>query len=83
MTDHTECHRLIHTLSDYVDGELDESLCKELEKHLEGCENCRIVVDTMKKTISLYHEEKKAECCPQDIRQRLYKRLDLEDYINK
>ncbi len=48
------CRDLKAQLSDYIDGELDEGLCGELEKHLAGCENCRIVVDTLRKTILLY-----------------------------
>jgi anti-sigma factor RsiW len=81
MSEKAECHRLIHLLSDYVDGELDESLCRELEEHINGCDNCRIVVNTLKKTVSLYQTEENTCSCPDDVRERLYKRLNLEDYI--
>ncbi len=50
------CQDLKAQLSDYIDGDLDEGLCKELERHLAGCENCRIVVDTLRKTILLYRD---------------------------
>ena len=44
-----------------------------LEQHLEDCEDCRIVVDTLRKTVYLYHESAQTEDIPADIRQRLYK----------
>lgn len=64
------CKELIDNLSDYLDGELDSELAQGLARHLEHCEDCRIVVDTTKKTLDI--------CCstepvplPQDVRERL------------
>jgi anti-sigma factor RsiW len=74
------CHNLLESLSDYVDGELSEMLCLELERHLSECENCRIVVDTLQKTIDLYHADRVPEPLPLDVRDRLFRRLDLDDY---
>jgi anti-sigma factor (TIGR02949 family) len=81
--EHKNCQQLLGSLSEYVDGELDEELCSVLEQHLVGCENCRIVVDTLRKTVYLYHESAQAEDIPSDIRQRLYKSLNIEDYLEK
>lgn len=80
MKEHTSCQNLLRSLSDYVDGELDESFCIDLEQHLCECENCRIVLNTMKKTIEIYHTLP-GEDLPEDVRTRLYKKLDLADYI--
>ena len=74
------CRHLLGSLSDYVDGELEAALCAELERHLEGCENCRIVVDTLRKTIYLYHVTAEAEPVPDEVRERLFKKLDLEEF---
>jgi len=49
----SKCHKQIQDIADYIDGELDSKLCKELEDHLNGCENCRLMVDSMKKTVML------------------------------
>jgi anti-sigma factor RsiW len=38
-------------LSDYLDEELDDSLCVELEKHMEGCEICKAFLATLEQTI--------------------------------
>lgn len=87
MTDHAhqhgECRHLLDSLSDYVDGELDEALCREIEAHMAGCENCRVVVDTLAKTVELYHTVPQQEEIPDDVRQRLYKRLRLDDLLGK
>lgn len=48
-----KCTEYLNTLNDYLDGELDDSLCEEIEEHLRGCNNCRIMVDTLKQTVSL------------------------------
>ncbi|OGO29548.1 MAG: hypothetical protein A2136_01340 [Chloroflexi bacterium RBG_16_54_11] len=81
--EHQECRKLLGTLSEYVDGELSEELCSVLEKHMEDCENCRIVVDTLRKTVYLYQKSAEIENIPADIRQRLYKSLNIEEYIEK
>lgn len=78
MDDH--CESLLGSLSDYVDGTAQEELCREIERHLAGCENCRIVVDTLKKTVMLYHATSETEI-PEDVRERLFMRLDLGDYL--
>jgi anti-sigma factor (TIGR02949 family) len=81
--EHKNCRQLLGSLSEYVDGELDDELCSMLEQHLEGCENCRIVVDTLRKTVYLYHETAKDAGVPVDIRQRLFKSLNIDDYLEK
>ena len=79
-----DCRYLLESLSEYVDGELEEALCTEIERHLDGCEDCRIVVDTLEKTVYLYHQtaETQPPSMPEDVRQRLFVRLNLEDFLN-
>ena len=74
-----ECRNLLGSISDYLDGELQTDLCREIERHLLECQDCRVVVDTIKKTISLYHTSGSASEVPEGVRERLYKWLDLED----
>jgi anti-sigma factor RsiW len=87
MTEHVHdresCKRYLALLSDYVDDELEQDLCASLEEHMAGCENCMIVVNTMKKTIDLYHtvDDEDEPCLPDDVRSRLVKRLSLEDLL--
>lgn len=84
MTDylHSNCERLLGSLSEYIDGELAPEFCQELEKHLAGCENCRVVLNTTKRTIDLMHAPVEKTDLPEDVRERLFKRLNLDDYLN-
>jgi anti-sigma factor (TIGR02949 family) len=78
-----ECHHLLSRLSEYVDGTLEEQLCAALERHLEDCEDCRIVVDTLNRTVYLYHQAAAKADVPEDVRQRLFRRLKLDEYLGK
>ena len=81
MHKHEECRELLNSLSDYVDGELQQDLCDEIELHMKDCENCRIVVDTLNKTVSLYQTSPEPEV-PEDVRQRLFHSLNLDEFLN-
>jgi anti-sigma factor RsiW len=81
--DHASCRQLLSTLGDYVDGTLSAELCSELERHMKDCQRCRVVVNTLKKTIELYHETDEDAALPADVRERLYLRLNLEDYLKE
>lgn len=75
--DHSVCRELLGKLSEYIDGELEATLCAELETHLANCPNCRVMVDTVRKTITLYHSQAATEL-PPGVQDRLYKVLKLE-----
>ncbi len=80
--DNSTCKSLLGLLSDFVDGDLNEELCREIESHVAECQNCRIVVDTLRKTILLYHQsaEESVEI-DEAFRQKLFRTLNLEDYL--
>jgi anti-sigma factor RsiW len=78
---HDTCRQMLSTLGDYIDGTLGEDLCAEIEKHMQGCNRCTVVVNTLKKTVELYHETAGEEGLPVDVRQRLFIRLHLDDFI--
>jgi anti-sigma factor (TIGR02949 family) len=80
MNQTPECQRLIGELSNLIDGTISPELCAELEAHLKECKNCRIVVDTTKKTIELYHRDEASVEVPEVLREKLWKRLDLGDF---
>ncbi len=45
------CKQMFAELSDYLDEELDDSLCAEMEKHMEGCEPCKAFLASLEETI--------------------------------
>ncbi len=78
--DASDCQRYLGNLSDYIDGTLSEELCREIEAHMADCENCRVVVNTLSKTITLYRRLPEPEM-PNAVRNRLYKVLNLDDFL--
>ncbi len=80
--EHTECRYLLGSLSEYIDATLEAELCAEIERHLAECENCRVVVDTLRKTVSIVHTTNCDPTMPDDVRERLYKRLELDEIFN-
>lgn len=87
MSEHVhtpQCKELLGDLSDYIDGQLQAELCATIEEHMKTCENCRIVVNTLRKTVELYEQaHPKEEALPPDVRERLFLRLDLENFGHK
>ncbi len=71
------CREIKDKLSAYLDGELETALCAEIEQHLRGCDNCRVMVDTLNKTITLYRNYGQDEV-PPDAHTRLTRVLNLE-----
>ncbi len=78
MHDHDNCSEYIRQISDYIDGELPPEVCAALEAHLHDCVNCRIVVDTMRKTIELYHMTAEEAALPEKVHDRLFAKLNLD-----
>lgn len=76
------CQQLLSYLSEFIDDELeDQQLCEEIEAHLDQCKDCQVVVDTMKKTITLYNQSADQIGLPSPVQRRLFQRLDLEEYL--
>ncbi|MEE4178227.1 MAG: zf-HC2 domain-containing protein [Bacteroides sp.] len=76
------CEDIIKSLNAYVDGELDGAVCSEIEAHLNACSNCRIVVNTLKKTIEICQKDGRKTRLPADVRSRLYHALNLDNHAN-
>ncbi len=45
------CKAMFAELSNYLDEQLDDSLCEELERHMNGCEPCQVFLAGLKATI--------------------------------
>ena len=83
MNDISEtCRHLKAQLSEFVDGELDDAVCQEIQRHLASCDNCRVMVDTLRKTIVLYRDEP-VQAVPHDVHERLAKVLGIDELKRK
>jgi hypothetical protein len=69
-----KCEELLQALNEYVDGTLEPGVCDQFQKHLDGCDTCRIVVDNVRKTIQLYKGDQVIEL-PAECRQKLHATL--------
>jgi RNA polymerase sigma-70 factor (ECF subfamily) len=45
------CRKVFAGLSDYLDGELDDFSCEEIERHMNGCEPCKRFLRSLESTI--------------------------------
>ncbi|NCP87277.1 MAG: anti-sigma factor [Anaerolineae bacterium CG_4_9_14_3_um_filter_57_17] len=75
------CQELLASISDYVDGSLSPELCQEIERHIRGCENCRVVLDTTTKTLYLYRQSAEKIALPGEVQERLMSALDLSEFF--
>jgi len=69
-----KCEELLAALNEYVDGEIDPGVCKAFESHLKDCDPCQIVVDNIRKTITLYKAGEPFEL-PAEFREHLHRHL--------
>lgn len=68
------CKNVIEELTSYLDGVLDSNMRADLELHLSRCTDCRVVVDTTRKTIQIFCNSEPVPL-PEDVRQRLHTAL--------
>jgi predicted anti-sigma-YlaC factor YlaD len=59
-----ECEDVLDQLAEYLDDEARVELCRAIEEHLTQCHDCRLEVDTVKKTIVLYQADRESETPP-------------------
>ncbi len=69
-----KCEDLLKAMNDYVDGQIDPAICEEFEKHFAGCNPCQVVVDNIRKTITLYRMGEVCEI-PMVFQARLHRAL--------
>ncbi len=68
------CKGVILELSEYLDGNLDPTLAEDLRRHLDKCTECRLVVNTCRKTIEIYCNSEPLPL-PAGVRERLERAL--------
>jgi len=68
------CKGVIREISNYIDGDLDLAMKQELERHLEHCEDCKMVVDQTRLTVEVFCDSQPVEL-PGDVKSRLHDAL--------
>ena len=59
-----DCNEVLEQLADYLDDDAREELCRAIEAHLNRCRDCRLEVDTVRKTIVLYQVDREIPLPP-------------------
>lgn len=65
-----ECLQYFHRISEYIDRELDDAICRKIDAHLKECPECRECLDSLRKTIELCRQASE-EAVPEGFRKRL------------
>jgi predicted anti-sigma-YlaC factor YlaD len=68
------CKKVILELTSYLDGAIDSAIRIDLEEHLSRCKDCRLVIDTTRKTIHIFCNSEPVPL-PEDVRMRLHTAL--------
>ncbi len=69
------CEKLKKALADFLDGELEAELCAAIERHMQECPDCEIVVSATRRTLMLYRGQSLYVELPVEVRERLTVRL--------
>ncbi|MBZ2184522.1 MAG: zf-HC2 domain-containing protein [Bryobacter sp.] len=64
------CKDFLRELSDYLDECLDPSTRQELDRHVQECPSCWVVLDTTKRTLKIY-KGCEPQAVPTDLEDRL------------
>jgi len=72
------CKAMFAELSNYLDEQLDDSLCEELDRHMNGCAPCQAFVATLEATIEQCRRSP-GECPPTRNSSKLRDEL-MENY---
>jgi anti-sigma factor RsiW len=48
------CLSLLALLSDYIDGELPARDARRITAHCRGCDRCKLMVSSLRRTVALY-----------------------------
>src|SRR5215469_10589647 len=72
------CKAMFAELSNYLDAQLDDSLCEELERHMNGCGPCQAFVATLEATIEQCRRSER-DCPPLRSSSKLREKL-MQNY---
>ena len=72
------CRKMFAGLSDYLDGELDDFSCEEIEAHIEGCEPCKKFLESLRASIQTCRQS--PQDCPDQTKAASLRKQLLATY---
>jgi RNA polymerase sigma-70 factor (ECF subfamily) len=58
------CKKLFAELSNYLDQQLDDSMCDEIEQHMDGCSPCQVFLASLERTVVQCRQHQPAKLKP-------------------
>jgi len=71
--------KLHKQICEYLGCDLDSEPCKQIQGHLAECPGCKVYVDKVKKTVSLYKTADNCDDIPEDVCNKLFISLNIDD----
>ena len=71
-----DCKHVWQHISNYIDGDVDELLRAEIDRHLEHCEICSAVMDSTRNVVVLMADDRVFEI-PLGYSERLHQCLNV------
>jgi RNA polymerase sigma-70 factor (ECF subfamily) len=71
------CRQLFELLSEFIDGQLDEARCREIQAHLADCPPCDAFLNTLQKTVEAC-QKLPCHSLPEETRRELKEMLQAE-----
>lgn len=68
------CDGVVRRVSSYIDGDLAVSIVGEIELHLKECQECAILVQQTKLTVTWYRDSDLVDL-PKEVQARLHETL--------
>jgi anti-sigma factor RsiW len=65
------CKEFLALLDDLIDGSVSAETRAQLHAHLDGCEHCKVTLDTTRKTVEIYRSHEIYDL-PDSLRERLH-----------
>ncbi len=75
--------KVFDEVCDFLGGDLDSPVCKEIKAHLESCPECSVYVDSIKRTVHLYKENDECLEAPEECKEKILKNILLESRKHK
>ena len=71
------CGKVYEHLCENLDSKLDSESCRRIKAHILGCENCSALLDSLKKTVSLFKKYPAPEL-PEQTLEKLFAVIRME-----
>ncbi len=72
-----DCKHVWREISNYIDGDINPSVRRDMEKHLAHCRHCAAALDSTRNIVYLMGDERTFEL-PAEFSLRLRARLEAE-----